>query len=240
MTAPVKDIVNLADIYQGLQVYCQQGTVHELRALGTGPESRGITFGYYDDLDRMVEDAASLSGEAKLVWFSLNPVKPALLERSPNGLRQFVRANGDSLTRDGDIQHRCWLPIDFDPVRPGDVPTTTSEEQAAQRQAMVVRDWLGNEGWPPPIMIASGNGCQLAYPVDLPNNEESHLLVSRCLNAVAHLFRSPAVDIDTAVFNAGRMWKVPGTLSQKGDPTPERPHRLARILEVPDWLPLHS
>ena len=34
MTASVKDAVNLADIRQGLQVYCQQGEVHELRAIG--------------------------------------------------------------------------------------------------------------------------------------------------------------------------------------------------------------
>lgn len=234
MTTPT-EIVNLAEIHRGLQVYCQQGAVHELRALGTGSDSRVITFGYYDDLDRMVEDAASLSGEAKLVWFSLNPVNPALLERSPNGLRQFARSNGDSLTSDADIQRRCWLPIDCDPVRPKDVPATNPEEQAARRQAMVVRDWLGDIGWPQAIMVASGNGCQLAYSIDLPNDEQSHLLVSRCLDAVAHLFRSPAVTIDTAVHNASRMWKVPGTLSRKGNQTPDRPHRLARILEMPDW-----
>jgi len=35
------------------------------------------------------------------------------------------------------------------------------------------------------------------------------------------------------VFNPARIWKLYGTVSRKGDSIPERPHRLARILEAP-------
>jgi hypothetical protein len=42
--------------------------------------------------------------------------------------------------------------------------------------------------------------------------------------------------VDTAVHNPARIWKLYGTLSAKGDNTPERPHRMARILEAPSTL----
>ena len=32
-------------------------------------------------------------------------------------------------------------------------------------------------------------------------------------------------------FNPARIWKLYGTLAAKGDPTPERPHRLSRLVE---------
>ncbi|MEI7650230.1 MAG: phage/plasmid primase, P4 family, partial [Methanomicrobiales archaeon] len=37
-------------------------------------------------------------------------------------------------------------------------------------------------------------------------------------------------------YNAGRIWKLYGTLAKKGDHTPERPHRRSRIITVPGSL----
>jgi hypothetical protein len=236
---------DLAEIRRGLQVYCQQGLVYELRALGTGIEGKGVTFGYYDDLDRMAEDVASLSGKARGIYFTPNPVNPDLLQHSPNHLKRFIRSNleegnqGNALTYDADIMRRRWLLVDFDPVRSNGIkgsPATDAEEQAAINQGRALRDWLRSLGWPDPLIVASGKGCQLSYPIDLPNDDESQILVERCLHAVAHLLRNPAVKLDTSVYNAGRIWKVPGTLSRKGTPSPDRPHRLARILVAPDTL----
>jgi hypothetical protein len=39
--------------------------------------------------------------------------------------------------------------------------------------------------------------------------------------------------VDTANANPARIWKLYGTCSRKGDHTPERPHRRARLLSVP-------
>ncbi|GAI49189.1 unnamed protein product, partial [marine sediment metagenome] len=54
--------------------------------------------------------------------------------------------------------------------------------------------------------------------------------------ALATRFDDDAVSIDPGVFNAARIWKLPGTLARKGDSTPDRPHRLATLLEVPATL----
>ena len=44
------------------------------------------------------------------------------------------------------------------------------------------------------------------------------------------------MNVDTANFNAARIWKLYGTVSRKGDNTPERPYRRSRILSAPDEL----
>ncbi|HZA21116.1 MAG TPA: hypothetical protein VFA32_00655, partial [Dehalococcoidia bacterium] len=174
---------NLAEIRRGLQAYCRQGSVYELRALGVGPSSRRVIYGYYDDLERMAQNAASLSGRARGVYFTPNPVSAGLVQRSSNRLREFKgardkaegpAASSEKLTRDSEILRRCWFLLDFDPVRGNgikDSPATDAEEEAAIKQAESVANWLSSKGWPGPIVVASGNGCQLSYPIDLPNDE---------------------------------------------------------------------
>jgi hypothetical protein len=72
--------------------------------------------------------------------------------------------------------------------------------------------------------------------VDLPNDEPSRELAHCCLEALALRFDDQAVHVDTTMANAARIIRVPGTRNAKGDSTPERPHRTARLLEVPDPL----
>jgi len=69
---------------------------------------------------------------------------------------------------------------------------------------------------------------------DLPNDDSNTNLIKSCLEALAMRFNDDAVSIDPGVFNAARIWKLSGTLARKGDNTANRPHRIARLLEVPD------
>jgi hypothetical protein len=86
------------------------------------------------------------------------------------------------------------------------------------------------QGWPDPIVGNSGNGAHCLYRVELPTSDGD--LVKRCLQGLARRFDDDLVKIDQAVFNPARIWKLYGTVSRKGDRVPERPHRLARILEA--------
>ena len=70
--------------------------------------------------------------------------------------------------------------------------------------------------------------------IDLPNDNASKVLLERVLKSLAHQFDNEIVTIDTGVFNAARISKLYGTLACKGDNTPERSHRLAQLLNVPD------
>src|SRR5207249_4472997 len=125
---------------------------------------------------------------------------------------------------------RRWLPIDIDPVRPAGISSTDQEHDAATRLAHKISADLQAEGWPSGITVDSGNGAQILFRIDLPNDESSAELVQRVLKGLAQRYDSASMKIDLNVFNASRVWKLPGTLAMKGDHTDERPHRLARVL----------
>jgi hypothetical protein len=71
------------------------------------------------------------------------------------------------------------------------------------------------------------------YRVDLPNDKCSTELLKSCLAALRFLFNCYRVQIDPDTFNASLVLKAWGTLAAKGDSIPARPHRLARLLDVP-------
>src|SRR5262249_18414800 len=74
------------------------------------------------------------------------------------------------------------------------------------------------------------------YRGDFPNDPSVTDLFERTLKAIAARFSDTVVKVDTGVGNAARVWKVYGTHAAKGDHTEERPHRIARILELPPEL----
>jgi putative DNA primase/helicase len=174
-----------------------------------------------DQLPEMVREALRLSGKAPGIYWTLNPVDPALL-------------GGTRAATDRDVLRRRWLLIDCDPRRPADTSATDAEKAEALDVARAIRDHLRAEGWPEPILADSGNGWHLPYRIDLPAHDQE--LVKRCLQALAAQFGTAEVDVDTNVSNPSRICKLYGTLAAKGDPTPERPHRYARVVEIPDRL----
>ena len=48
--------------------------------------------------------------------------------------------------------------------------------------------------------------------------------------------RRRAAKVDTANHDAARMWKLYGTVSRKGDPIPDRPHRRSAVIAAPEPL----
>jgi hypothetical protein len=188
--------------------------------------------GYFNDLSAAVKSAEAWSGQAPAVYITLNPVNPALLARANNRMETFA----ESTTSDTDILSRRWFLIDVDPKRPAGISSSHSEHAAALEKARQVRAWLTEQGWPAPIEADSGNGGHLLYRIALSNEPDNTLLLQRALQALAARFDSAAVSVDTGVFNASRISKLYGTLACKGDDTPDRPHRMARILEAPAAL----
>ncbi len=75
----------------------------------------------------------------------------------------------------------------------------------------------------------SGNGAQLLYCIDLPNDDAAAQLVKKCLGAFDLLFGDEIVTIDQSVWNAGRLVRLYGTTNRKGDDGHDRPHRRSAI-----------
>jgi hypothetical protein len=207
------------------------GKVTEVRAL----TDQFTHSGYFSDPDALVRAVEPLDTDTSVlgIYVTLNEVNPALLARRANRIKMRL-SRKDATTGDMDILRRRWLPIDIDPKRPSGVSSTDEEHDLALAKAAEIAAWLASLGFPEPITGDSGNGAHLLYRIDLANDEPATVLVKGCLTALDTLFSDDRVSVDTANFNASRIWKLYGTVSRKGDDTPDRPHRRSRIITAPD------
>ena len=219
---------DLDQIRQSLDVLFELGDVVELRAF----KNRRCTIsGYYDDFDRLARDAAKVNRSCGGVYVTLNQIDNNLLARRANRYVEYA----DTTTSDPQVLRRRWLPIDLDPQRPAGISASDAEHQAALALATTVRNFLVEElDFPEPLQADSGNGAHLLFHIDLPNDEEAADLVQQCLATLDARFSNDQVSVDVGNYNASRIWKLYGTVARKGDHTDERPHRVARLLSVPE------
>lgn len=212
-----------------IALLARPGDVFELRALARHNGQQHVSAGYFDDPDMLAKCAAEQSGRFDGVYCTINPVLPSLLARAPkNKLRRA--GNGDT-TSDKDVLERRALLVDVDPVRPAGISSDDAEHDAALELVRRIRDDLTALGWPLPLLADSGNGGHLIYAIGLPR--EDGQIVKRVLAELSRRYTTATLKIDEKVYNAARITKMYGTLTRKGEDTPDRPHRLARVLEAP-------
>ena len=219
-----------------LRLFLEPGAVFEIRALKCRRKySKAFTIsGYFDDPAKAAKAATECDREYQPagIYFLLNPVKPELMARSPNGMTLFP----EQTTGDIQITKRRWLLIDFDPKRESGIASTDSEMRMATSKAKAVREYLTEQGWPDPIRGLSGNGGHLLYAVDLNNDEAAEKLIRSILNVLADKFSDSEVEIDRGVYNPARLCRLFGSVNRKGGGTADRPHRLSKLFHVPEKL----
>src|SRR5690625_216031 len=218
---------------EGLQAILEPGQVTELRAFVENGRGFVETWsGYYTDPNVLLEDAAELDAKgASGIYYVPNVITPdALARREPNTCRVMRKA--DVTTSDRDITGRRWLLLDLDPKRTKGVSATDSEKELAGEVMGRLCDLLESVGLPEPVTADSGNGYHVMLPIDLPADDGG--LCKALTDALADTFTTDAVEVDRAVHNAARIWKLPGTTARKGYATEERPHREASFLVVPE------
>ena len=217
-------------IAEALRALVAPGDVFEVRVLDAAratwrrPHTES---GWFDNPAAASEAVRQLHGYGG-AYFTLSPVNPDLMARAKNRL---IESRKGQATTDADILRRRWLFVDIDPVRPSGISATDAEKTAAETKAVEISQVLTVAGWPAPAVVDSGNGFYLLYRVDLPADDGG--LSARVLQALA-FFSDDRVHVDTAVHNAARIVRIPGTWNRKGEDLPERPHRLARLLDVGD------
>lgn len=206
--------------------------VFEIRAPQMGRAHRDTASGYFTlaSIDKAVAAAARLSGQAPTVGFCLNPVDPSLHARA----HDRIELPASHATKDTDIVRRIWLLADFDPVRASGVSSKDQEHDAAIARAIEARTFMRVEyGWGDCVLADSGNGAHLLFAIDEPNDEATRELCTNVLKMLSLNYSHDGVVVDVATFNASRCAKVYGTVAAKGDDTPDRPHRVSRILMEP-------
>jgi hypothetical protein len=193
-----------------------------------GVELRGLPFGATrrlrgDDIEGVIGAAANLTEDgATGVYYMMNPQLHG------------YRGSGNAAS----VLRRRWLLIDVDPIKPDerkDDPPTREERMACVGLAGRVRLHLDALGWPAPVEVDSGGGMHLLYRVELPNDDESKLAIKAFLARLAAAFPDGG-KIDPKVYDAPRIAKLPGTWSLRGKASADRPHRMARLVRVPEII----
>lgn len=162
------------------------------------------------------KEALRLNAAGYNIYYVMNPINDGFTSGS---------------AKDKDIAYRDLLLIDIDKVGHKGKSSTDAELEAAKLLSEQIADYLESEGWDQPIRMMSGNGYHLYYILgELPNDDKTKRLVEGALRELAEKFDNSVVAIDTVVYNASRITKVPGTIARKGENTSERPHRMAVVL----------
>lgn len=217
--------MNTFEIKKFFEVIKGNDQLTEIRILG----DKGKTFsGYFSNADDIIRELAAY--ENYNIYFTLNKINDACASRTQ---ANHILPNPKTTTSDNDIVTREWVLIDLDPKRPAD--TNATDEEKIKSQAVINRiyGFLKGEGFSNPIVADSSNGYHLLYKVMMNANAEKAELIKKFLNALAIMFSTESVEVDTSVFNASRICKVYGTVSRKGSNTKERPQRESKILKIP-------
>lgn len=218
-------------IKAALDLIHEPGEVFEVRVPKT---KRGTISGYFNDTAIAAALISKENGKHQSIYATVNPIKPALLARNENRLEY----GSHTTTADSEIERRRWFLIDLDPTRPAGISSTDGELELCYQLANSITDWLSSIGWPEPIFAESGNGVHLMFRVDEPNDDAARVDFEFASKMLSSIFSTDKVVVDTTSFNASRVWKVYGTLSAKGSSTAERPHRIAKIINIPAELKL--
>lgn len=217
MTGP--HITRLQDLFQ-----IGQGNPISLRAIspfemGLHPVNECFNATDFPEIEDRWAAAMSRAKELNAAGYNLytllNPIKP-----------EFP----GPAVRDADIVTRRLLLIDLDraDVEVRKVPATNEEIKAAFLVADQIEEWLRNTYGASPTRVMSGNGIHLLYRLpDLPNDKTTRDRIASVLKTLAGQFNSSSVEVDTTVFNASRITKLPGTVARKGTPEADRPYREA-------------
>jgi hypothetical protein len=233
----VTRLVDANEVRRALQLLAEPNQVVEVRALDASLDQNGRytrTYGgYFDNPNDLIKSISTIRF-AMGIYITLHPCHKDLLHKAKNKL---VEQKSGSSTPDKYITSYRWLAIDCDPERVAGISSTNEEHEKALAMCRKIREALSALGWPEPILADSGNGGHLLYRVDLPISDKN--LIERVLKGLAQ-FDEESVHVDQTMFNPSRIIKLYGTLACKGDNTDERPHRLSRILEVPEQLQIVS
>ena len=205
-------------------VFKPNGELFEIRILGDRTWS-----GYFYDIEAAINALEPFDNAN--IYYSINEVKRACASRDQfNCFRQIK----GSATSKQDIEHRWWLPIDVDCERPSGVSSTDTEKGKAHKKALDVYKFLKENGFSNPIVCDSSSGYHILYPIDMENTQESEDCIKTFLETLGTIFTDESVKIDTVLHDANRILRLSGTYGRKGRSTEERPHRMAKILLLPD------
>lgn len=218
------------EIRKAISVLKPNGELFEIRI--QGEDSNVIVSGYYTDVEPFLRDLKRQDLKNRNVYITVQRPKEECYSRLQ---RDCLKAS-KTTTKDGDVEGYEWLFVDIDPERVSKISSTDKQIEEAKAVAKKVYQFMLETGFERPVVAMSGNGVHLLYRISLQASEERKQLIKDCLDVLDMFFSTEQAGIDISTFNQSRVCKLYGTLAQKGANTPERPHRMSKILSVPEEI----
>lgn len=221
------------EVSKALHSLVPPGELFEIRIIDEG----WISSGYFTDVELAIQELKkTLITENAGVYVTLNHIKSACGSRKQ---RDKFKENAKPTTSDKDIDYYQYLMIDFDPERVSGVSASDEELREAHSVAESVVDFLRGKGWPEPLQGLSGNGYHALYwienlPASDKRDDPNTILIKKVLEALNQQFGTARCKVDEVNFNPARVCKLYGTMAQKGENTPDRPHRLSKLINIPE------
>lgn len=217
------------EVRKAIRTLQAPGAVFEVRVLG-GSNRKDVMSGYFRDAETLLDAFDTIDVRGRNIYITLGEVKEECFARSQS--ERFER--NTSTTSDTEMLSYRWLFVDLDPVRPTGISSSEHEIKLAEELKSKVESYMQGLGFCSPVVALSGNGYHLLYRIAVRNDETGQKLIERCLKNLASMFDTSEVKIDTTNSNPSRICKLYGTLAQKGRNTEDRPHRMSRIIQLPD------
>jgi hypothetical protein len=221
METPLK--LNLDEARKAHAILHSPGQQVEIRVL---LKDGGAMTGRFDDDAKMLEwlkDADDPGVE--VVWWSIQQL---IQEPATNDLQRRKGSGNNSVAR------RNWIIIDIDPIRETD-PASDTEINAAIQKTQEIVDWLAARDIGPRLATMTGNGYHLYFPTDgWANDEHQNNMAKVFVGLLDSKFSDENVKVDTASANPGRLGKIPGCISRKGEEKEGRRYRTVQIESTAD------
>ena len=222
--------MNEEEIRKAISIFHPDGREFEIRLV----HGKWNMAGVFRDADTLITalKTARIRADAN-VYMTLNRLDDACYDREHKD--RFVEYISPTVG-DNDITGYDWLLVDVDPRRPAGTSSTDEQLKGSRETAKKILAYLKDRGWNDPVIAHSGNGTHLIFRVSLGNTPDRKTLMQNVLKALNMLFADDMMDIDLTTFNPSRICKLYGTVARKGSSTEKRPHRMSRILRVPEKI----
>jgi len=132
------------------------------------------------------------------------------------------------------------IPFDIDSPHPKDEAATQEELKEAKETLEKTSEWIKEQGFTQVYIDHTGNGYRVLQAVNIGLNNENREKVQSLLHTyheeLAYNCKHNKATFDK-ITDLPRIVKVPGTWSVKGENTESRPHRRAKIINIPQREP---
>ena len=225
------EILNGNEMARAIQVMKPNNQLFEVRLIYN---SKKMFSGYFRSMDALWNAFSAIDNYADCnIYMTLNTLNDQCYTRYQRDI--FVR-NADATTSDNDVIGYDWFLVDLDPKRPTKTSSTDEQIEMARILCGKIMHFLANVGFEKPVIGFSGNGYHLLYKIHMANTPDIKKLLDMSLKTLNMLFADDYIDVDMKNFNPSRVCKLYGTRAQKGIDSQTAPHRMSRILQVPEII----